>query len=212
MQRVSAEDSALMDPASRAWDGVEAAEVKLDPTPVNAQPSMYVQAKWKEIPYGTLPTLSVRSAHNGDAAYFRLAWTDDTANDAIRDTDQFGDAAAVLFPVKDDASLQSMGSPDEPVNAWYWRADLEAPYNITAQGTGSTSRGEDSALHAVGDNRGEGWSLVISRSLGGGDEGHVALNPGAPAKVAFGIWQGANKERGGLKAVTLEWVPLEIEA
>jgi hypothetical protein len=30
--------------------------------------------------------------------------------------------------------------------------------------------------------------------------------------VGFAVWQGANQERGGLKAVTLDWEPLEIEA
>jgi DMSO reductase family type II enzyme heme b subunit len=38
------------------------------------------------------------------------------------------------------------------------------------------------------------------------------LSPGQRAKVAFGVWQGSNAERAGLKAVTLEWQELEIEA
>jgi DMSO reductase family type II enzyme heme b subunit len=40
----------------------------------------------------------------------------------------------------------------------------------------------------------------------------VNLGPGDTGKVAFAVWQGANQERGGLKATSLDWEPLEIEA
>jgi hypothetical protein len=46
-------------------------------------------------------------------------------------------------------------------------------------------------------------ALVISRRLSGKGAG-LLLAPGAKGKVAFAVWQGA-EERGGLKAVTLEW-------
>jgi hypothetical protein len=29
--------------------------------------------------------------------------------------------------------------------------------------------------------------------------------------VGFAVWQGGNQERGGLKAVSPDWEPLEIE-
>ena len=97
--------------------------------------------------------MTVRAAHNGERLYFHLSWTDETNDKAIRDTDQFADAAAVLFPVNGDAPLQSMGSPQAPVNAWYWRPDLEEPFSITAQGTGTTRRTQDPELGASGDSQ-----------------------------------------------------------
>ena len=212
VRRVTAGDAVLLDPASREWNAVRASELTLRPTPITAQPSLYVQAKWNDEPYGILARLAVRAAHDGARLYFRLFWMDETNNEGIRDTDQFADAAAVLFPVNSDAPLQSMGSPEAPVNAWYWRADLEDPLSITAQGTGTTRRTQDTELQAQGHHSNGAWNLVICRRLASSGEGYISLTPGVSGKVGFAVWQGANQERGGLKAATLEWEPLEIEA
>jgi DMSO reductase family type II enzyme heme b subunit len=209
-QRVTADDAALLDPAAREWEAVLASELGLEPTPIIAQPSVYIQAKWEGKPYGLLAGLLVRAAHNGERIYFRLSWPDESYNDGIRDTDQFPDAAAVLFPVNGDAPLQSMGSPQAPVQAWYWRPDLEEPFSVSAEGTGTSRRAADPELRASGSYAEGGWSVVIRRRLSSGGDG-VSLSPGAAAKVAFAVWQGANQERGGLKAVSAEWEPLEIE-
>lgn len=209
-QRVDAEDAVLLDPAAADWSRIESAVILMDPTPLKAQPSMYVQAKWEAIPYGETRELAVKAAHNQENIYFRLEWQDDTDDDGIRNTDQFADAAAVLFPVADDAPLQSMGSADQPVNGWYWRPDLEFPYSVIAQGTGTTRRTTDSALAAQGSYDDGRWRVVMRRAFRSGGE-YAPLAPGDTRKVAFAVWQGANQERGGLKAVTLEWQPLEID-
>jgi DMSO reductase family type II enzyme heme b subunit len=211
-QRVTGDDAELLDPASREWDGVRAFELTLQPTPITAQPSQYIQEKWNEIPYGMASSVAVRTAHNGERLYFHLSWADDTTDEGIRDTDQFADAAAVLFPVNGDAPLQSMGSPQAPVNAWYWRPDLEEPLSISAQGTGTTRRSQDPELGASGIHSRGAWRVVIRRRLTSPVTGYVNLAPGAQFKVGFAVWQGSNQERGGLKAATLDWEPLEIEA
>jgi DMSO reductase family type II enzyme heme b subunit len=211
-QRVAADDAILLDPAAREWEAVPASELTLQPTPITSQPSLYIQGKWNGQPYGQTGPLSVRAAHNGERLYFRLSWRDETNNDGIRDTDQFSDAAAVLFPVKGDAALQSMGSPEQPVNAWYWRADAEAPLSVTATGLGTSVRHEDGSLRAAASYESDGWRLVMGRPLVVNQEGMVQLRSGWQRKVGFALWQGANQERGGLKAVTLDWEPLEIEA
>jgi DMSO reductase family type II enzyme heme b subunit len=217
--RVSYDNTSLLDPASSAWKTVGSAEVQLEPSTLTAQPSVYVQAKWRDLSYGVLSRLQVKAAHNGERIYFHLAWEDDSENGAITDTDHFPDAAAVLFPVNGTAPLQSMGSPDQPVNAWYWRADIESPFSVTAEGTGTTRRSEDPDLAARGIYSEGGWRVVISRRLLDAADasqshraGRVNLMAGSSEQVGFGVWQGANKERGGLKAVTLVWQPLEIEA
>lgn len=211
VQVLDADDAELLDPMSAAWGEAIATDVDLQATPITAQPSMYIQAKWGQDDYGQLASVSVKAAHNEERIYFRLEWEDPAADDGIRNTDQFADAVAVLFPVEDDAPLQSMGSPDQPVNAWYWRPDLEAPYSITAQGTSTTRRTRDPELDAHGVYSSGRWSVVVRRKFESSGEGYVQLAPGETSKAAFGIWQGANQERGGLKAATLEWQPLEIE-
>lgn len=211
-QRVQASDARLLDPESQEWATVSSSALALQPTPITAQPSLYVQAKWNDKPYGILTRLAVRAAHDGERIYFLLSWEDETNNEGIRDTDQFVDAAAVLFPVEGDAPLQSMGMPTAPVNAWYWRPDLEEPYSITAQGTGTTRRTTDPELRAQGIHNKSTWNVVIRRLLASPAAEYVSLAPAVAGKVGFAVWQGANQERGGLKAITLEWEPLEIEA
>lgn len=201
----------MQEPAAREWAPLPAETLALSPTPILSQPSAYVQAVWKARPYGATQELRVQAAHNGESIFFRLSWTDATKNDSISNTDAFPDAAAVLFPEKGDAPLTSMGSPDQPVFAWLWRPDLEEPYHVRALGTGSSQRLPARGVAARGEHTGAGWQLVISRRLSGTGAG-LLLAPGANGKVAFAVWQGSEQERGGLKAATLEWQPLEIEA
>jgi DMSO reductase family type II enzyme heme b subunit len=209
--RVKADDSALIDPAASEWRTPPATILALDPTPLLSQPSLYVQAKWETIEYGATGEVSVQALHNDNGIFFRLQWNDETENADIADTDQFTDAAAVLFPVNKDAPLTSMGSAEQPVNAWYWRPDLEAPFSVTSQGTGTTIRTVDPSLRANGSHKGAAWAVVIGRALRSAGDGNVQLAAGRTSKVAFAVWQGGNNERAGLKAVTLEWQPLELE-
>lgn len=201
----------LLDPAAADWSAIREEVVNLAPTPLGSQPSRYVVNAWKDRPYGLVTRLSVAVAHNGEAMFFRLRWSDDSHDDAISDTDRFPDAAAVLFPVRPDAPLQSMGSPEHPVNAWYWRADEESPMSVTATGLGTAVRHKNGALSASAAYRAGGWQVVLSRPLVVRQAGVTQLRPGWTRQVAFAVWQGSNRERGGLKAVTMEWQTLEIQ-
>lgn len=211
VKRITAKSSQLLEPTAPEWDPVAPETLALSPTPILSQPSVYVQAAWKDRPYGAVKELNVQAAHNGESVFFRLSWSDASKNDEISDTDAFTDAAAVLFPEKGDAPLTSMGSPDQPVFAWLWRPDLEEPYRVNAQGIGSSQRLPANGINAKAQHEDGGWRLVISRRLSGKGAG-LLLAPGAKGKVAFAVWQGSEHERGGLKAATLEWQQLEIEA
>ena len=209
--RLSAATERLLEPGASEWRSVPEEPLGLSPTPLGAQPSVYVLVAWPDRPYGLLEQLHVRAAHNGQSLLFRLAWPDETKDDHIQDTDRFFDAAAVLFPLKADAALTSMGSPDQPVNGWYWRPDLERPLNVTATGLGSTVRHPDAFLQAGAQYEDGEWAVVISRPFAVSSDAAAPLAPGQRGKVGFAVWQGSNQERAGLKAVTLDWQPLEIE-
>ena len=210
--RLDAPDASLQDGLSSQWRPLQEEVLALAPTPLSSQPSGYVQASWAESPYGTTPRVAVKAAHNGRSLFFRLAWADETEDAELADTDRFADAAAVLFPVQDDAPLLSMGSPQQPVNGWYWRPDLEEPLSVIATGLGTSARQAGAGIAATAAYADGGWTLVLSRPLGANRPGSALLALGAGTKVAFAVWQGSNRERGGLKAITQEWQPLEIEA
>jgi DMSO reductase family type II enzyme heme b subunit len=209
--RLSVASDRLLDPASSAWASAKEETVTLEPTPWASQPTEYTMNASKDRPFGLTGQLRVAAAHNGEALFFRLAWQDQTRDDNIPDTDRFTDGAGILFPVRSDAPLLTMGMPERAVNAWYWRPDLEEPMSVTATGLGTTVRQSNGSLAAAASYDDAGWQVVISRPLSArGDEG-VALMPGQATKVGFAVWQGSNQERAGIKAATLEWQPLEIE-
>ncbi len=210
--RVSAPTDSLLDPEAAQWRGLSEEPLALTPTPLLAQPSAYVVAAWTERPYGLVKEVRVRAAHNGEALLFRLAWADETRDAGISDADRFPDAAAVLFPLKGDAPLSNMGTKEQPVNAWYWRPDLEQPINVTAAGLGTTVRHPNGSLRAGAQHKSGGWAVVIARPFAVRGDTAVTLSPGQAGKMGFAVWQGSNQERAGIKAVTLDWQPLEIEA
>src|SRR3989304_5411148 len=212
-KRVKAKSGDLLDPASQTWKQAGASTVVLSPTPLEVQPSEYVRVSWTGRPYGTAASMRVSSLHNGDQIFFRLVWQDDSQDVKIADINQFVDAAAVLFPLVEDAPLIGMGIKGKPVNAWFWRADWEQPKNVAAEGMGSTQRRDDPALAATARHQRGRWDVIIARSLNGkgSPAGTGALRAGAATKIAFAIWQGANQERAGIKAFSPAWQDLQIE-
>jgi DMSO reductase family type II enzyme heme b subunit len=213
-KRVKAKSADLLDPGNQAWGQAAASTVVLSPTPLEMQPTDYVRVSWTGRPYGQAPSIQARSLHNGDQIFFRLVWQDDSLDAKIADINQFVDAAAVLFPVAEDAPLFGMGAKGKPVNAWLWRADWERPKNVAAEGMGSTQRRDDPALASSARHQRGRWDVIIARSLNGkgSPAGTVALRPGTSTKIAFAVWQGANQERAGIKAFSPDWQELQIEA
>ncbi len=209
--RLTVPSDRLLDPAAADWASATEETVTLEATPWASQPSEYAMNAWKERPYGLTGQLRVAAAHNGEALFFRLSWQDETEDDNIPDTDRFPDGAGVLFPVRSDAPLLTMGTPERAVNAWYWRPDLEEPLSVTATGLGTTVRQSNASLAAAASYGDGGWQVVISRPFSARGDEEVALMPGQTTKTGFAVWQGSNQERAGIKAATLEWQPLEIE-
>jgi DMSO reductase family type II enzyme heme b subunit len=214
VKRIRAKTEELLNPASQAWRQAPSTNVVLSPTPLEMQPTEYVRVSWTGRPYGKAPSVRVSTLHNGKALFFRLRWEDESVDGKIVDINQFVDAAAVLFPVVEDAPLLGMGTRGKPVNAWFWRADWERPKNVAAEGMGTTERRDDPALAASARHTRGRWDVILSRSLNGegSPAGTVTLAPGDVGKVAFAIWQGGNQERAGIKAFSPDWQELRIEA
>jgi DMSO reductase family type II enzyme heme b subunit len=214
VSRVDAKDEELLSPDSTAWQEAPVNEVVLSPTPLDMQPTEYVRISRNGRPYGAVSSMKVSALHNGSSVFFHLVWQDDSEDGAIKDINQFADAAAVMFPMVEDAPLIGMGIKDKPVNVWLWRADWERPKNIAAEGMGTTVRRDDPALSSAVRHTDGQWDLIVGRSLEekGAPQGTVALAPGAVSKIAFAVWQGSEQERAGLKAFSPDWQELELDA
>jgi DMSO reductase family type II enzyme heme b subunit len=102
-----------------------------------------------------------------------------------------------------------MGAPNGPVNIWYWKAGLTQPQNLAAGGFGGTTRvGQAGLVSRSSYREGGEWVVVFSRPLK--EEGdHQARLDGDTANLAFALWQGDQKQRDGLKHVSMGWVSLQ---
>lgn len=186
----------------------------LAPTPIDQQPTEFLRTAWADATYGAVTELRVRAAHNGVRLFFHLEWDDPTQDTQITDIDVFTDGAGILFPLRGDAAIESMGSVDQPVNAWYWRADFgDEPKNVTSGGTGNSVRYEAGSLEVRSRWSDAKWTVVFGRPFTIEESPDIAvpLTPGKAAKVGFAVWEGSNGERGGFKAFSEEWQELEIE-
>ena len=158
--------------------------------------------------------MRVQALGTADEVYVRLEWEDADKHDRIVELWDYADAVAIQFPRdRDPATNPMMGTPERPVNTWYWRASwgkaqnlvAEAPFTITPA---SAQDVEASARHADGR-----WVVVFRRRREPGDGASVNLAGVRAIPAAFALWEGGNREAGGLKAVTREategrWVDL----
>lgn len=212
--RVDAGDEELLSLESAVWQEAPVNEVVLSPTPLDMQPTDYVRVSRSGRPYGVVSSMKVSALHNGNSVFFHLVWQDDAADGAIKDINQFADAAAVMFPMVEDAPLIGMGITGKPVNVWLWRADWERPKNVSAEGMGTTKRRDDPALSSAARHTDGQWDLVVGRSLERRDapQGTIVLAPGTVSQIAFAVWQGSEQERAGLKAFSPAWQELVLDA
>lgn len=192
----------LADPSAPGWAQVPAETVALAGTPLDAQPSSYVQAAWKDRKIGQVASVSVKAAHDGARLAVLLEWKDASENREFVGTN-FVDAAGILFPQDGDAPLATMGSESKPVTGWHWRAGgpQEGVSAIVAGGLGTVTAAGSDGLSAASKHANGQWSVVISGPAAAAKAG----------KAAFAVWDGAAGERAGLKAVAGAWQELKLE-
>lgn len=75
----------------------------------------------------SIRSLAVRSLNNGTWVAFMMEWNDDTKNSTVFRTEQFRDAAAIMFPLLNETNppFLGMGEKGKPVNIWHWKADWQ---------------------------------------------------------------------------------------
>ncbi len=213
--RLDVPEDGLSAPDAGAWGQVSEREFPLVPTPLQGNPGIKAVSPFleKSTDHGRVARLHAAAAHNGKMLAVRLRWNA-SGRDRITDLDQFVDGVAVMFPLSAGASAVTMGSPSDPVNAWYWKGNLaQEAFDVVATGYGTSARSRAPALpiactarYAAGE-----WQVVLRRALTGtGDR--VQLVPGAATGMAFAVWDGANRERSGRKSFSGDFVTVSIES
>jgi hypothetical protein len=69
-----------------------------------------------------IPGVAIRSAHDGQRIAIELSWNDATLNDHVLTQNAFTDGVAIQISASDTPPFFGMGSADEPVNLWHWKA------------------------------------------------------------------------------------------
>ena len=203
---------ALMDPDGAAWGPAAVERLKLEGTPLGLQPTGAIRNRWIGKKIGAVSGVAVAAVHDGSQLAFRLEWSDASENRGLDDTAAFADAAAVLLPGAAGAPAFTMGAPGMPVNAWYWRADEDGHgRHVVAEGLGTTRMLDGELVSGRGVWKAGRWRVVIARALRVKTSEPVAqLQPGQTTGVAVAVWDGANGERGGIKAYSGDWRELRL--
>lgn len=190
------------------WERAPTFPLPLTPVPTGSiDPSKYVRDTVPERSIGAIEEVRLQGMMNDRTLALRLEWRDETPDRTVESGAGFVDKAAVMFPLREGASVMSMGSPEAPVNIWYWRADGSGPYDVLAQGMGTTERrGADlGGLSCDAAHDGDRWHVVFRRALSAADETVVGLDGRRSIGVALAVWEGSNRERGPLKAYSGEF-------
>ncbi len=97
-------------------------------------PSEPTDAAWNDAPATYLAVMplwwrndrvdgvNIQAIHDGTKLALRLTWDDATSNDHQLGQTAFSDGVAVQFSESADPPLFAMGTEDEVVSLWYWRA------------------------------------------------------------------------------------------
>lgn len=198
----------LLAPDASEWGKASELVVGLVPTPLDAQPSAYVQVSWARRHRGDVREVRVRSVVGGDGVAVRLEWVAPSPQRRIDDWDVYADGCAVLFPADGrSAEISTMGSARKPVEGWFWRAGTELPFQVRAKGLGTVERVGSHGVRARAQWDDGRWQVVFGRPF---DAEGVGLVAGGSVPVGFAVWCGAAKERAGLKSFSPEWCELRL--
>lgn len=99
-----------LEPGSSGWDSVQGQEINLMPL------------WWRD---DRVESVEVKTAHDGSNLYLQLSWADQTKDAQAGAVTDFFDGASVQFSKDEDPPLFAMGSVDQAVSFWHWKAAWE---------------------------------------------------------------------------------------
>lgn len=192
----------LLNAKAPQWQRCDVVALRLRGTEAHLQPTSYVRTVWAGKHIGAVRSLSVAAAYNRENIFFRLEWPDDTQNADYAGGCSFPDAAAVLFTTAAaSAPLPTMGSQDQPIDAWYWRANHpDSGERLCFQGLATEEPQPNHPVLASSVWHDSRWQVVIGAPVTSVGE-----------SVAFAVWEGGNQERAGLHSYSPAWQELSLQ-
>jgi len=200
-------------------------------------PQMITNPKW---PNPSVKEVNLSAVSNGSDIAFLLEWEDATKDNFYGHSDRYTDQAALMFPLQPaaEAPMITMGSENEVVNIWQWKAawekDIGDQKNNRSRGpddfstTGTTVPRPDRAS-PVEDLNAEGFSTLTIQDeqnvQGKGvwkdkrwrvvfrrsltDSDSGDAQFKRATQMAVAVWNGGNNERNGQKGI-IGWILLRL--
>lgn len=199
------------DPQEILWERVPEYQVELVPAPF-----VHPSTELRRANAGAPIPLFFSVASDRERLYVKLRWLDSTPDKETL-SDQTRDGAAVQFALNPEVrTSHMMGTPNLPVNIWYWRSDSDQAENLGAGGFGSSTELEVQPVSAQSQyrtarlSRDNQWILVMSRPLQALGEHTVQFKPDVVQPLAFAVWEGSAGQRDGLKRTTPGWINIDL--
>lgn len=203
----------VLNPNDSVWNDSAAESITLMPTPAMMQPTEYIRNKWEKESFGKVDKVVAKAIHNESYLAFKLQWEDANKDDLIDDTDKFVDACAIMISRDINTPMITMGSESQPVDIWKWKADakLEQQGQISSTGIGRTRAVSAGLVRSKGVWENGVWSVVLARPLALiTNEPLTDISINEDLYFGLAVWEGSNKERGGIKSVTYSWTTLKL--
>ncbi len=177
--------------------------IEMMAAPTGMQPGGYVPVAYADRTKPATPQVQLDYERAAGRGYrVTLRWPCAAAVRQVEDNPTlFPDACALLVPERDDSPWITMGAPGQAVQGVLWRADRQDLHRMRAEGLGTMQRLPPSPGWTAAPEWRQGfWQVVLQ--LPGWTELERA------ARVGVAVWQGAQRERAGLKSVSTDWVVL----
>jgi ethylbenzene dehydrogenase len=200
-------------------------------------PQMFTNPKW---PDPSVKEVNLSAVRNGSDIVFLLEWEDATKDNFYGHSDRYTDQAAIMFPLQpaEEAPMITMGSENEVVNIWQWKAawekDSDDDKNKRARrqeeySTTGTAVAIPDRASPVEDLNAEGFSTLTIQDeqnvQGKGvwkdkrwrvvfrrsliDSDSGDAQFKGDTQMAVAVWNGGNNERNGQKGI-IGWVLLRL--
>lgn len=204
---------------------------RISPQTVELNPQMITNPKW---PDPSVKSVKISGVQNGSEIGLLLEWSDSSMENKIEISATHTDQAALMFPLYPGEELPSitMGSENEIVNIWQWRAiwdsasyarprggnrnsNVLSPVDIrrspvedlTAAGYSTLTTQDEQSVSGSGIWQDKIWRVVFKRSLENADNADVQFKNSTVMAIA--VWNGSNRERNGQKGVS-NWILLRL--
>lgn len=176
--------------------------VELAAAPTGMQPGGYVPKAYAGRGQPFTPSATIEAVHGAGGWRIQLSWAcPEPVRDIRNESDLFVDAAALAAPTADDAPWVTMGAPGRAIEGVLWRANESALRSFHAEGLGSVKRSAAPGGWMVKADWAKGaWQLAFELPS------WPQLD--ARPRLAFAIWRGAARDRGGLKSISPGWIEL----